>query len=106
MRVLNDTAMAKRQLTLDEQPKARTRPSKRTAEAHKKLKRVIALRRAAKQAYKEASSLLEEVVEELGVSGTVELRGGRTAIIVDNFARSNTAFKRVGIDRYDIEIMD
>lgn len=63
-------------------------------------------RRAAKKAYKEAAGLLEEVVEELGVSATVELRGGRTAIIVDNFARSTCAFKRVGFDRYDIEIMD
>lgn len=99
--------MAKRQLRLDEQPAVRRpRPSKRTAEAHKKLKRLLALRRAAKRAFKEAATLLVDVVEELGVGATVELRGGRTAIIVDNFARSHTMFKRIGCDRYEIEILD
>lgn len=100
------TAIARRQLTLSESRSAPKRDSKRVAVAKKKLKHALQLKRQASKLYKKAESLLDDAVEELGVGATIELRAGRVAIIVDNFARRNVFFKRIGCNRFDVEIMD
>lgn len=69
-------------------------------------RQILRTRRRARALYREAEGLMSELVEEAGVGSEFDLGKGRTAIIVDQFARGRTVFKRVGFDRFDLEVLE
>ena len=66
--------------------------------------RMLAAKDRAKDAYSEADSLLEYVLEHLQPGETLDIGGGQVAHVVDNFAERNKVFKQCGVARYDVKI--
>lgn len=93
------------QLNYDAAPA--TRAEQQAHQAQTALARkVLETRRKARNLYKEAEGLLDELVEQAGAGAEFDLGKGRTAIIIDNFARRRTQFKRVGFDRFDLDVLE
>lgn len=57
-----------------------------------------------KEAYARADKLLEQIVAGVPVGTLIELAGGRTAAVVDNFAEKNKVFKPCGVSRFDVKV--
>ena len=71
-------------------------------------KKVTAYLRAlakGKEYYARADALLAELLPELGPGGSVALPNGKRAVLVDNFADKNKAWKPCGINRFDIKVV-
>lgn len=60
---------------------------------------------AGKRAYKKADEIFDELLAG-GVDATIELPGGRTATIVDQFATKNKVFKPAGVSRYVLDVVE
>lgn len=57
-----------------------------------------------KEAYARADKLLEQIIAGVAVGTLIELAGGRTAELVDNFAEKNKVFKPCGVSRFDVKV--
>lgn len=69
-------------------------------------KKILALLKArdqGKASYAEADRLLGELVAELPVGQVVELGGGRTAVLVDQFEGKTKVWKPCGVSRFDLK---
>lgn len=79
---------------------------KRTGAALKKIASAyLKSLEAGKAAYKQADELLQKLLDEGAVVGTpIELTGGRTATLVDQFAGKNKVWKPCGVDRFKLEV--
>ena len=59
-----------------------------------------------KAEYGKADALLQELVAELPLGQVVQLPGGRTAEVVDQFAEKFTVWKPAGITRFAIKVKE
>lgn len=59
-----------------------------------------------KREYKRADELLKEILERMRPGQEITLNGRRKARLKDNFAEKNTAYRALGIRRFEIEIVE
>ncbi len=68
--------------------------------------RLVKLNAKIKALYKLGDELLAELLNQRGPGFTVKLPGGISqAVIVDNFAEKNTAFKATSHKRFDVKVV-
>jgi len=59
---------------------------------------------AGKEAYGRADELLQELLTHCAVGSAIPIPGGQVAVVVDNFAKGNKAWKPCGINRFDLKV--
>lgn len=82
-----------------------TKPTKADLDAQKQqlVLEIARDRQKARDLFKRAGKSLDTLVELCEVGEEITLDDGRTFVIVDNFAKGNTAFKPVAMNLYDLE---
>jgi len=80
------------------------KPSK--SELPDKLKALFRARDKGKALYAAADELLDEVLAVLSPGDEVDLGGGKKALVVDNFAKGNKAWKPAGVNRFDVKLVE
>lgn len=73
-----------------------------TRKAQALILRILKARQAGKTAYRKAEELAEQLKAVLPVGEAVELADGRKFAVQDMFATKATAYKTVGIDRFQL----
>lgn len=84
---------------------AKSKPkSAKTKHLEKTAQALLAARDRGKEAYAEADGLMEQLLGQMKPGQVIQLPGGRTAELVDNFATRNKVFKQAGVARFDLKV--
>lgn len=66
-----------------------------------KIRSMLAAKDKGSEAYGLADRLMNELIDRLKVGEKVDLGGGETFEVVDNFADKNKVWKPTGVNRFD-----
>jgi hypothetical protein len=91
-------------VTLAPQPSAPNADAERQVRIRTKLEKLLAHRDRAKREYGKAGSLLNELIREVNVGETITLSDGRSATLVDAFAKANYCYRNTSFTRCDFEV--
>jgi hypothetical protein len=75
------------------------------AERQNKVESILRYRDAGRRKYIAAGKLLDELIAGgMKPGDKVEISGGRSVTMVDNFAKTNKSFKNVTVDRFGLDV--
>jgi hypothetical protein len=71
----------------------------------KKARALLRAKDKGKEWYAKSDALLDELLAAAPVGTEIPLGGGKKAVVVDNFALKNKAWKVAGINRIDVKVV-
>ena len=69
-----------------------------------RVKKLLRCRELGKRRYEQADAILQTLLADLKLDEPVDLGDGRTARLVDSFAKGNVAWGHGAVRRYDVKV--
>jgi len=83
---------------------ARPTKAQRETTLRKQILKYLSALDRGKEGYKEADAVLDLILADVKPGARIDLGGGQTAEIVDNFAGKNKHFKPCGVSRFEVKV--